>query len=287
MKTASNELITFLASSEGNKLRIADLYTFILTNGIILRYTSADFDIIYNGNTYSCKNAGIARSEISWQTGLSVDDVTIELCPSPYDTVGSVTLVEGFINGTFDGALIQLDMAFYKEGWSKAPLILEKLFIGNVDVDEIGGSYVKLNIKSLTELLNTTFPPDVYQTACHYALYGAGCNVNKSNFSEVSSVGTNSTKKLINCSLNKAIGYYQNGVLLFTSGLNLNVKKSIKVHSSGILTLSTPLQYTPSIGDSFIVYAGCDKTIATCKNKFNNLDNFSGCPFIPNPDSTL
>lgn len=287
MKQASKELIKFLASEDSKVMKISDLYTFTLTNGIILRYTSADFDIKYGGNLYSCRNAGISRSEISWQTGLSVDDVTIEMYPGATDKVGGVPLVEAFRNGTFDGADIQLDLAFYNEGWEKDPLILEKLFVGNIDVDEVSGYYVKLNVKSPTELLNINFPTDIYQSSCHYALYAAGCNVDRTKYSEAAIILKGSTKKQIICNLKRAEGYYQNGVVLFTNGANFNIRKSVKIHSNGLITLSTPLQYTPTIEDTFIIYAGCDKTMATCKNKFCNLDNFAGTPFIPSADSSL
>lgn len=287
MKKASKELIEFLASADSDTMKTADLYTFTLTNGIVLRYTSADFDITHEGNVYSCKNAGIARSEMSWQTGLSVDDVTVELNPGKDDRIGSVSMVEAFRNGSFDGAEIQLDMAFYAQGWENTPHVLEKLFVGNVDVDEVSGSYVKLSIKSLTELLNSNFPSNVYQSSCQYALYGPGCGVIRGIYSESAFVASGSTKREIHCQLTKASGYYQNGVILFQSGANINIKKSIKTHSNGLIALSTPLQYVPNAGDKFTIFAGCDKTMATCKSKFRNLDNFSGTPFIPAADSSL
>lgn len=287
VKNASDDLVKFLATTEAHKLRLADLYTFTLTNGVVLRFTSSDFDIIHNNNIFSCKNAGISRSEMSWLTGLSVDDVTLEFNPSEEDKLGDIPLVEAFRNGSFDGAEVQLDIAFYTEGWENQPLILEKLFVGNIDVDEIGGSYVKASVKSFTELLNSAFPTHVYQASCCYSLYGAGCNVNKANFSENGYILSNSTKKQINCQLKKAAGYYQNGVVTFLTGKNTNVKRSVKFHQSGFLTLSTPLQYAPSIGDKFTVAAGCNKTISMCQSKFNNKANFSGTPFVPNADSTV
>jgi len=287
MKQASEELIQFLASTDAGLLRIADLYTFKLVNDTVLRYTSADFNINHAGHIYSCKNAGIARSEMSWQIGLSVDDVIIELNPGQNDIIDGLKMVEAFRSGTFDGAEIQLDMAFYTEGWHEEPLILEKLFVGNVDVDEVSGSYVKLSVKSLTELLNTNFPANVYQTACQYALYDKGCKVAKGLYSENSVVNAGSTKKELRVYLVRSVGYYQNGVILFQSGRNINIKKSVKFHENGKVVLSTPLQHDPKAGDSFTIYAGCDKTIAMCKNKFKNLDNFSGTPFIPAADRTL
>lgn len=287
MKEASPLLVEFLASEASGVLKAADLYTITLTNGIVLRYTSSDFDIYRDGTKYSCKNAGIARSEMSWQTGLSVDDVTVEMNPSEKDSVGEIPLVEAFRNGTFDGAEIRLDMAFYKDGWENEPLFLDKLFVGTVDVEEVSGSYAKLNIKSRTELLNQSFPSDTYQAACHYSLYGEGCCVKKEYFSEKTKVAEGSTKKKIFCQIRAANGYYQNGVLQFTSGKNINIKKSIKIHESGVITLSTPLQYNPTIGDTFTISAGCDHTMTTCSKKFNNLSNFSGTPFIPKADSSV
>ena len=287
MKKASPLLVEFLASEESGVLKTADLYTIKLTNGTVLRYTTADFDIIRNGAVYSCKNAGISRSEMSWQTGLSVDDVTVEMYPAESDKVGSVSLVEAFRNGTFDGAEICLDMAFYKDGWENEPLFLEKLFVGTVDVEEVSGSYAKLNIKSFTELLNQSFPADTYQASCHYSLYGEGCKVNKEHFSQYASVAEGSTKKKIYCKLSSPAGYYQNGIIQFIIGKNLNIKKSIKIHENGLLVLSTPLQYTPTVGDTFLVSAGCDHTMTTCKKKFGNLSNFSGTPFIPKADSSI
>jgi uncharacterized phage protein (TIGR02218 family) len=37
-------------------------------------------------------------------------------------------------------------------------------------------------------------------------------------------------------------------------------------------------------GDGFTVTAGCDKTLATCKAKFDNVANFRGFPHMPGND---
>ena len=38
------------------------------------------------------------------------------------------------------------------------------------------------------------------------------------------------------------------------------------------------------VGDTFTVTAGCDKTLATCRDRFANVDNFRGFPHIPGND---
>ena len=37
-------------------------------------------------------------------------------------------------------------------------------------------------------------------------------------------------------------------------------------------------------GDAFDIFAGCDKSAATCRAKFSNFDNFRGFPHIPGED---
>ena len=44
-----------------------------------------------------------------------------------------------------------------------------------------------------------------------------------------------------------------------------------------------PLPFAPMTGDAFTVYAGCDHTQGTCQNRFNNLANFRGFPYVPPP----
>ena len=41
----------------------------------------------------------------------------------------------------------------------------------------------------------------------------------------------------------------------------------------------------PEPGDTFSVFAGCDKTFATCKAKFDNALNFRGFPHLPGNDA--
>jgi hypothetical protein len=50
-----------------------------------------------------------------------------------------------------------------------------------------------------------------------------------------------------------------------------------------------PFPYTPEVGDTYSVYAGCNKTKATCRDKFDNVVNptsggFGGFDFIPGQD---
>jgi hypothetical protein len=76
-------------------------------------------------------------------------------------------------------------------------------------------------------------------------------------------------------------GWFDLGTVVFTSGMNSGISRTVKSYAPGVLTFSLPFPYPPAVGDTFHVYAGCDKTMVTCNAKFSNLTHFSGEPFIP------
>lgn len=75
--------------------------------------------------------------------------------------------------------------------------------------------------------------------------------------------------------------YFQFGILEFTSGENKGMRFYIKDNStSNQIIFFEKNQIRLSIGDTYNLYPGCDKTTSTCKKKFHNMKNFNGEPFI-------
>ncbi len=80
-------------------------------------------------------------------------------------------------------------------------------------------------------------------------------------------------------------GYFDFGVITFTSGLNIGQSMEIKSYVPGQVTLQLPMPYQCVIGDTFSIKAGCAKSlIQDCKTKFNNVVNFGGQPYLPGID---
>jgi uncharacterized phage protein (TIGR02218 family) len=99
-------------------------------------------------------------------------------------------------------------------------------------------------------------------------------------------IGTGPTLTLIPWSGSTA-DIYDQGTITFESGINVGVSRTVKQSTGTGLTLARPLDYLPSAGDSFVVYKGCDKTMATCQTRFSNLANFRGFPFVPPPELSM
>jgi len=80
--------------------------------------------------------------------------------------------------------------------------------------------------------------------------------------------------------------WFNVGAATFESGLNqgrsMEIKDWIAADSRVVLYLALPNDI--QVGDELRLYPGCDKTLATCRDKFDNVINFRGEPFVPGSD---
>jgi uncharacterized phage protein (TIGR02218 family) len=87
-----------------------------------------------------------------------------------------------------------------------------------------------------------------------------------------------------------AAGFFSLGKLQFTSGALqgtwIGIQSQVGSGSAPVaLTLTPPLLAAPAPGDAFTAWPGCDRALSTCRNKFNNIGNFRGFPWIPVPET--
>ena len=57
--------------------------------------------------------------------------------------------------------------------------------------------------------------------------------------------------------------------------------------SNGTVTVKLAFLSPPATGDQFQLLPGCDRTIATCTNVFNNAVHFGGFPYVPTPETAV
>lgn len=283
----SGPLTAFLASNRN--VCVADLWTFNLLNGTVLRYTTAGIDITFGGTIW-VHGLRIERGKIKLTIGTQVDSLQVDCYPASTDMVGGNTFAKLAVSGGLDGCYVQLDRAFLS-AWNEPVVgIVPKRFYGRVADVQGGRSKLSLTIKSDLDLLNLQMPRTLFQPACSHSLYDGGCTLVKSVFTVTGTVsGSGGTLTQFNTSLSQVDQYFTLGVISFTSGANTALSRSVKAYlnASGQITLTLPLPSAPADGDAFTIYPGCDKTAVTCLNKFSNLPNFRGFPYVPNPEQAL
>lgn len=80
-------------------------------------------------------------------------------------------------------------------------------------------------------------------------------------------------------------GYFAYGTVKFISGANEGVTREVFTSDSS-LNFVTLMPFPEDIapGDGVELQFGCDKTLETCRQNFNNLLNFRGEPYVPGSD---
>jgi hypothetical protein len=84
-------------------------------------------------------------------------------------------------------------------------------------------------------------------------------------------------------------GWFAGGVLTWESGSSADRSIEVKAwtQATGLIELFLPMGYAIVPGDLFRIHPGCDKRLDTCIDRFANVLNFRGEPYVPGADLLL
>ena len=263
-------------------LAYADCYTFTLATGTVLTWTNVDNSIVYNGATFSATGPLVQGFKYKASVGLEVDKQQVTIAARPTDLISGSPVLNAIREGAFDGATVERNRVFLT-ALGGAVIGGVMLFHGRVStVDAVGRTQAQITVASDLVILDYDMPRNLYSPTCVHTLYDTGCGLVRATYSSNGTVASGSTQTMI--AWTGARGAHAQGSLVFTSGLNANLRATIKAAASGAsLTLMYPLPSAVMTGDAFTVAYGCDHTMGTCQNRFNNLGSFRGFPFVPPP----
>lgn len=149
-------------------------------------------------------------------------------------------------------------------------------FNGEVQQAQSTGRTVILECVPLTYRFRKRIPQLIYASKCPLALYGPRCGVDRTAFGELMGVASITAATLTAPPLGGQIdGWWVNGYVQTLAGET----RFIIGHSGNDIVLEYPLDVVP--GEQITVYPGCDRTEATCRDKFSNLPNHLGFARIP------
>lgn len=282
MKTLSANLKAIL---QQNAVVRCYLYTITFATGQILRLTDAGMDVVVGGQLYSSAGPSISGAKFRQQRGVVTDRVTLSVLSSATDLVGGQTWSVAARSGALDGAKVSIAVAFANDFSSPAEAL--QYFngrIANVTDDEIE---LQVEVVSDDEVLEQPIPKLTFQPGCQRTLFDAGCGVSRAGFQKTGAVTSVVNRAQFGVALSDPDDFYTMGTLLFLSGANAGVKKSVKLYRGGTIVLSSPVGFDIQNGDGFRIQAGCDKSQAMCQSKFNNVINFKAFPYIPKPETMV
>jgi len=239
------------------------------------------------------------RDSITQKAGLEAGNMKLTISPQT-DSPNAPILLGGYPFLTacrlhfLDAAIIQMSKLFM--GPPSASGVLDTSpgavgwFVGTALEVEVGRQSAVITVNDYLAYMGTQqMPRNLYQTGCSHKVYDAGCTLLRSSFTSTGTISTAGDGAHFTTNLTQADHYFELGVITFTSGSNNGLQATVGsyLHSSGAIITRFPFPNTPSPGDAFSIYPGCDLTQATCTNKFSNLAHYMGTPYIPVPETML
>lgn len=244
-----------------------ELYKFYNNSGSWF-YTSADHDVVFEGNTYT--STTISRSEIEAKASVRRENLDITVAvnnPMGKDFMqyipDSVTFVVLYIQSNV-GTFI---------GWK-----------GRLQATSPNKSTIKLTCESIYTSMQRVGLRQQYQRGCRHMLYDAtGCRVDKNTHLVNAIVISCSAFRITFSASVGAIGFYTGGVIEYNGALraiiNHDGENTIDINDQ-FPALVKALVDNPG-GVSVKLYPGCDRSKEMCTNRFGNFANFGGFPDIP------
>ncbi|MBK3396416.1 DUF2163 domain-containing protein [Methylobacterium ajmalii] len=277
MKILSPSLAASLASGVTT---LCQCWIVTRTDGLRLGFTDHDEDLVVDGVTCSAES-GATGTAVEQGTGLSADNLEI---------VGALTsgrLAESELaRGLFDGAAV----AVWRVDWASPD---DRVLILSGTVGEVsrGPTAFTAEVRGLADRLNQP-RGRVYQRSCDALLGDARCGVD-AGAAAIRGAGTVATVRSARSVTASGLAAYvsrwfEAGRLVWTSGANAGAAVEVRAHglAGGLASLDLwePMPAPISPGDTFQVVAGCDKSLASCRDKFANVLNFRGFPDLPGND---
>jgi len=269
--------------------RPAKLYYIQMTNGDYLLLTDHDQRILYNGSWYF-PGFGVSGSNVE-QSGTF--DASNQEILGVFDTDAFVTsyngasiTLEDVSAGFFRGAKVVEAIIDWYYPW----LVYEynTYYVGDVKYDDQRWNVELLGLESRLDVVRGK----TISNRCGY-VYGKGDCAPTGVFSATFTVAEISEQRIyfrVSTLNPQYTGYYDNGVIQWTGGDNLNFYSLISLYvydaSQSWITLLEPTVYDISVGDAATMTRACQKTFEDCV-LHGMYARFDGVPDPPGEDALV
>lgn len=155
------------------------------------------------------------------------------------------------------------------------------------------GAEIVVNCESIFTSLRRQGLRRVWQRGCPHVLYGRGCGLTQANYSEGPFAAASVSGLVVTVAeaALQADGWFTGGLLegaasvrfvMAHAGTQLSLSRAHPLLAEQVAASGYGLNYGNDYGGIPVtLYPGCDRTVATCESKFNNLLNHGGWPYIP------
>lgn len=275
----------FKAHLAGEVSTLATCWQITRRDNVSLYFTDHDQNLLVDGNTYLAA-LGYTRSAMTMNVDYSIDNIQIA------GIIDSDTLNEDDIRaGLYDFA----ELKMFLVNWQDLTMGITRLRRGTLgDVSSTPSGMFQTQMNGMQQILAHAIG-EIFTALCAADLGDSRCTIDLTlgagfTFAgAVTSVTDNQNFAISVPGSPDPDGWFNDGVITWTAGLNSGRSIEVKgwIQSTAAVQTFLAMPRAVQIGDTFTIYPGCDKKAITCRDKFNNIVNQRGFPFIPGIDAIL
>lgn len=268
--------MTWLSEEQGvQSSRPVELYRFTLPTAVYL-YTSHVVDVNYGDETYTAIGMERSTAEIS-----PVDpmEVTIEM------PIATALVQDIILGGKPPPERVDCTILRYQPNGGAAVQVAE----GPVMGWPIRGRTAGLRVSNrMAEAIQTEIGGRRISTQCNHVLYDSRCSVSRTQFDWATTIVAIDGRTLELTDVGALPDdlhedpWFVSGELTTVEGERRRV-----VAVSGVFVTIDAEYRTAEVGMGVTLYAGCDHSVQTCLDKFDNVINFGGHPGVPKSNPWL
>ncbi len=275
MKNLTPAMLTHLA---GEVTNLRTCWKATLVSGPVLCFTDHVDDLTIDGFTYKAAT-GYTPSAMASNSSLAVDNLEVQ---GVLDS--DVLSEEDLQSGLWDFASVEVFQVNYLN--LAAGVIRQHR--GKLGEVRTGRAAFVAELRGLSQLMQQTVG-ELYTPTCRAHLGDARCGVNLAPLTVAGTVSAVTDQRVFaDAARAEGSGYFDGGLLAWTSGLNTGLAMEVKAYAGSTFTLYLPMFHPIFPGDAYTVYPGCRKRFAEdCVAKFGNGVNFRGEPHVPGNDQMM
>jgi len=260
MKESTDQFIT---KEQSSRRRPAELYHVWRDGGQHWRYTSGDVDVVYDGNPYVM--AAVKRGPVSHSAQLEV--TTLEVMAAAITDPAAEFIASNPVEPLWISVL-----KIHRSDPNDAIVI----FIGQIKSVAFKGVEAVARCVGFESFLTQPVPIFRYQPSCNNRLFDIKCTLSAASYKVDTMITMVDTLTFTSSDFaTKSDGWFTRGKLVWGEH-----ERMITYHSGITIAIRYPINGI-STGVSITAYAGCDLDIRTCRDRFSNVVNFFGHPFVP------
>lgn len=251
------------------------LFRVTRTDGTALLFTDHDTPIeLTDGTTYrddisfDCSALSLAAVRGASQSVT----ITVKLSDDGFKE-------QDFRARMYQSAVVEVFVVDYRRPMSGVLKLFKGQF-GNIKLVE--STFAIIDLGSMTENESPTVAWEFYSPTCVVSLGDSRCGINIESLAVNFTLTAVNADKSVVATFTGADNYWAFGFIKWTAGSNAGLITPVRASTSTTAWLAYQPPKPAQIGDVGRIYPGCDKIITTCRDKFNNVVNFRGQPWVPN-----